>query len=308
VLAVGAAVALAEDGNGDRRPARSVSFPGKPGGIAFARAGRLRGIYVTDQSGATPRRITTGYDISPAWSPDGRTIAFARGDRTLFEADGSEATEAIYVANADGTGLRQVLKSAAPGSAEGMRELIFPEWAPDGARLAFHYTDGIGVVNLDGTDARPLLPDRGDHEFREAAWSPEGTRLAYTENEVTRGLSVFDMTGGPPRRITRRCNSTPEWSPDGRRIACLRLSLRRNNAIHVVDVASGAARRLTNRVPFTRAAYSPSWSADGLQIVFGKFKLTRRKVRSDIYLMNADGTHKRRLIRNAFIPDWGRQP
>ena len=82
------------------------------------------------------------------------------------------------------------------------------------------------------------------------------------------------------------------------------------NAIYVVDAATGDARPVTRKVRrLDKADHDPSWSPDGAKIVFGKFtKLTRRTVKADLYVVNSDGTQRRRLIRNALMPDWGRQP
>jgi Tol biopolymer transport system component len=203
-----------------------------------------------------------------------------------------------------------VLKDPVPGSAKPIRKLAFPAWSPDGAQLAFQYEDGLGVVNLDGTGARPLLSNRGDHTFTEPEWSPDGKTLAFGAVNVEDGISVVDITTGQERRVTQDCSIEPSWSPDGRKIACWSFSVK-GSAIHAVDFATGAVQRLTKRTRVGRASYAPSWSPDGLRIVFGKFKrigATIGKSRSDVYVMNSDGTRQHRVIRDGFIPDWGRQP
>src|SRR6185503_16825230 len=99
LLAVGVGLFLPADNGlgepGGGRP-QSTAFPGKPGQIAFARDGKRRGIYVADPSGNGLKRITRDYDLGPAWSPDGRRIAFTRGDRTTFDTDNSKG---VYVVN-----------------------------------------------------------------------------------------------------------------------------------------------------------------------------------------------------------------
>jgi Tol biopolymer transport system component len=310
VLAGGLGAFLAADaGFGEPRgESLSAAFPGKPGQLSFFRDGNRRGIYVSDPSGKNVERITQGYDVGPTWAPDGRRIAFARGDRKSLISDDYKG---IYVVNADGSGLREVLKSPVSGSLKPMRKLALPTWSPDGTQLAFQHENGIGVVNLDGTGARSLLRSQGGGEAKEPAWSPDGKTLAFSGADVSDGISVVDVTSGQQRRVTRGCNASPDWSPDGQKLACWRISLLlgKRNALYVADVASGAVQRVTKKARLNRSPYAPSWSPDGLRIVFGKFtKLTSRKAKSDVYVVNSDGKRQHRLIRNAFLPDWARQP
>jgi Tol biopolymer transport system component len=192
-----------------------------------------------------------------------------------------------------------------------MRKVALPDWSPDGAQLAFQYEGGIGVVNADGTHPRPLLVNPRAHEYDDPAWSPDGTTLALGAVNVEDGISLLNVTGGQPIGVTRSCSGMPSWSPEGRSIACWRVSFltRNGSGIQIVDAATGASRRLTKGARLDKSAHGPSWSLDGQKIVFGKFRhLTRRKLGSDIYVIDSDGTDQRRLIRNAFFPDWGSQP
>jgi Tol biopolymer transport system component len=311
LLAGGAALILAT-GNGFGAPAgnkaRPATLPGSPGQIAFSRNGKRKGIWIADPSGANLRRITRGYDVWPSWSPNGRRIAFMRGRRSL---DTDRETKGIYVVNADGSGLRHVLKSPVQASVTRMRKVALPDWSPDGTQLAYQYEDGIGVVNADGTDPRPLLVNPPAHEYDDPAWSPDGTTLALGAVNVEDGISLLNVTGGQPKRVTRSCSGMPSWSPDGRYIACWRISfrIRKGNGIQVVDAATGTVRSLTKGARLDKTPYGPSWTPDGQKIVFGKFRqLKGRKFKSDIYVIDSDGTDQRFLIRNGIGPDWGGQP
>ena len=75
-------------------------------------------IYVVNSDGGGLRRLTrnAGPDLAPAWSPDGRRIAFA-------------GSRGIHVMNADGSGQRNLMRKPTPTSR--------PTFSPDGRRIAF---------------------------------------------------------------------------------------------------------------------------------------------------------------------------
>src|SRR5262249_8387676 len=153
---------------------------------------------------------SSAFDAQPAWSPDGRRIAFWRD-----LGDGED----LYTMRANGTDVRQVT-DLPQGEA-------FPRYSPDGTTLA--YTRRLGPdfsgfsvhrTRLDGSHDRQLPPT--SMQAANADWSPDGTRLALNNNfaEPCDGPSdIFVMrpTGGPIVGLTNRfgCNTFPNWSPDG---------------------------------------------------------------------------------------------
>jgi Tol biopolymer transport system component len=280
------------------------AFPGRSGELVFAVTNRSRyypELYLMRSDGTGLRRITSRGGYSPAWSPDGKWLAFASNRSRPRHANASE----IYVMRANGTALRRVTRN---GFVD-----FGPAWAPDGKRLVLQSSNasgtGIAVINVNGTGFRRLTHD----SEAGPAWSPDGTTIAYGGSTGPSGAGIWLMNPDgtnrrqltfPPQHpeeegVSNGADYSPEWSPDSGRIAFTR-SYRGRNDIYTIRVDGTGLRRLTNRVG---QHYEATWSPNGRRIVF----ITALYQRRVIDVMNADGTQQRRLItgRGGYIdPDW----
>jgi len=186
-----------------------AAFPGGNGRIAFQRAGD---IWTANPDGSGELQLTAsaGTNSEPAWSADGRRIAF------VSDRDGNEE---IYVMAGDGTGQSRVTNDPARDD--------FPSWSPDGHRIAFERGPGfpaeVYVVGSDGTGLVNLTNGEGGGD---PDWSPDGQKIAFEyQNDIlvmnTDGTGRTDLTNRPPPSDPSAWDGVdgPDWSPDGGRIA-----------------------------------------------------------------------------------------
>jgi len=169
--------------------------------------------------------------FAPAWSPDGRLIAF------LARSRGSGAE--LYVTRTDNGGMRKI-PTPATGVIPGVSEFV---WLRDGQQIAYTTRAGpaqsdISLVRIDGAPPRWLA-------FGYApSWSPDGRRVAFVVSHVG-GAQIYlqDLTVGRSVPLTdaRRISLRPVWSPDGVWIAFL--SIRGTDLALWVMHADGSGQR-----------------------------------------------------------------
>jgi TolB protein len=172
-------------------------------------------IYSLNEPAQELRRLTShpAEDVFPAWSPEGRRIAFA-SNRT--------GNEEVFSIGADGTGLRNLTHHPAAD--------IQPCWSPDGSRIAFVSNRGktdpddfdLYCMLADGSGVYPI--DTSPERAEQPAWSPDGRHLTYvrstTFDDHRLWLATPDGTHLAPLQpnIFPVNPTSPTWTPDGTRI------------------------------------------------------------------------------------------
>ena len=258
--------------------------------IAFSsdRDGNLE-IYTIDTDGTNLVRLTNNpaRDTQPAWSPDGRKIAFASDRRNGFSLE-------IYVMNADGGGLVQLTSDHPPAVNDES-----PSWSPDGTRIAFasNRGDSYDIYVMDADGENPIQLTRGRAKEVNPCWSPDGMKIAFTSsgNVLKSEIYVMDADGANPVNLTQNpdaLNKDPSWSPDGRRIAFESWRMG-NHDIYVMNPDGKNVVQLDDHV--ARDAF-PAWSPDGDRIAFTSF---RNFMAAEIYVMNVDGSNITQLTQSA---------
>ncbi|HUQ23384.1 MAG TPA: hypothetical protein VM049_10275 [Gaiellaceae bacterium] len=248
----------------------------EPRELAFARGGSIW----TIGADGTHARLLVRHAYSPAWSPEGSRLAFVSS---------RSGDEEIYVARADGTGVRRLTRSPGPD--------LSPTWSSDGRRLAFSRKAEIWTMNANGSAQRRLVAKaEAWHEHYSPTW--HGSRIVYSSTRVsTFNTELFAV---PAKRLTFTKGSDgvlgddamPDFSPDGRRIV-FTSNRDQQGEIYVMNADGSRQQRLTRR---PGDDWAPDFSSDGRLVAFTQLPGT-------IWVMAADATGLRKLTAGV-DPDW----
>jgi Tol biopolymer transport system component len=276
--------------------ATPLPAPTVAGTITYARPTRhVKGLYDLDfyyydlysisSDGTALTRLTTGAvsENMPAWSPDGRRIAYA--------VDGTDPAPSarLWVMDADGSDKRRLMSPEERGHQ--------PAWSPDGTQIAFAKSDRVALTDLGGVDVT-FVTRKSLGECVSPVWAPDGRTIFFSKSHEDYDIYSIAADGRSPKRVTRGIyirGGSFALSPDGKQIAVYDSM---DDQLLIVP-ASGEGTptvlvdRLTRYIAELGWIYyslQPTWSPDGKSIAFA---LDHRYVPprgSDLYIVNADGT------------------
>ena len=154
---------------------------------------------------------------------------------------------------------------------ESAGEETAPTLSPDGTTVAYAMRVNGGwdiyAQRVGGRNAMPIVNDPQRDE-KGAAFSPDGSQIAFHLSDATGGIFIAGATGESVRRLTDN-GFDPAWSPDGKQIAYATEEIAdpasRNglSALYVVNISGGAPRKLVEG-----DAVQPSWSPSGFRVVY----------------------------------------
>lgn len=255
------------------RPVKGIRGPQlSPDGkrAVFAALGDLWLADVT-RAGTKPAQITDDafVDYDPAWSRDGKSIAFV--------SDRSGKTE-IWVHDVKSKAERQLTHSEA--------EVQRPSWSPNGTQVAFFKAQGLaglggGLLNVADVATGETKQIHGSiFAPSQASWSPDGksivvSGLSASSSRFREGFNQFMViaadgsrgdklvTPYPGKSLAMRGDDGPVWSPDGKFFAYVF-----DGRLWIVPVTpsgdiAGPPRRLNDEL-----SEAPTWSGDGKSILY----------------------------------------
>ena len=252
-------------------------------------------LFVTSGSAATGRSLG-----NPLVSEDSDTGA--NRERILFLRGGFSRDPVLWKMASDGTRRRQISKRPVLGSC--------PAASPNGRWILFTGEDGeeagVDVMKMrpDGSRIRTVAGEHGDKAVGD--WSPGGRRVVYSAF-AGRYLTVVRANGRSSRRLPgmEGYNYGASWSPDGARLVFHHAEENRPSTfdIYTTTVRGGKIKQLTHTLKRGLDSFGPEWSPNGRLIAYSG----NRDGDSEIFVMRADGSHKRQVTHNTVSdggPSW----
>jgi Tol biopolymer transport system component len=221
------------------------------------------------------------YRTPPAWSPDGRTLAYV-GDAGIFtvgEGDGPTRTVACRPPSCMGLGA--------------------PTWSPGGDAIAFGWlgASGDGLAVLDLSDREPQIVADVVVDGQ-PSWSPDGSSIALASSDR---IVVVDAQHGDVTSSTAfpgRLGDRVSWSPDGRTFV-VDGSSGGDTGVFAVPVEGGDPTLLSSCDDDGCTDLDPTWTADGTHVVFTRAWCDLPGgdcFTGDLYVVPADGGDAEPLV------------
>lgn len=251
--------------------------------------------------------------VAPA-APANETSPAATGQIIFARALHRDGPSNLYLVNADGTGLRLLVKNAGVPAASST------------GTLAFVRGKSIWLSGRDGSKQRQLThPPASSGGDSEPAWSPDGRHIYFTRADGSSDTSLYVVMqdGRTLRRIHYArptnhvdCDARPAVSPDGRSIAFANTGDCEHGDFRIIAVNSDGHRvRLPFRWPSDDGheliEFDPAWSRDG-RLAYGTVDVDAQSTPpfgaggGGLYVSQPDGSRPQRLAKSgsAYYPAW----
>jgi Tol biopolymer transport system component len=296
-------------------------------------------LYVMDADGRNERNLTNSNRLTlsqPDWSPDGKKLVFASTERSIhsvfvIDADGRNERKliqefgvynypdwlsdgrisfvsyrdgGIYAVDANGNNRELLVDN------QGELRMIYPVWSQDVEKIAYQIcapdssSTSFYMCDSDGRNEQFILDTESQVE-RRCSWSPDGKKLAISVRgeELNVVVHIVDVADGSLVCLGNSYDfmrqSSPSFSPDGRRIAFSGLA-DRSDWIYVMN-KDGSNVRTVGSTGLSGTVAGMTWSPDGEYILFSGFGEDGKLA---IYQMDVLTGRSKEWYKNAADPDW----
>jgi len=203
--------------DGDYKYLPNVSWSPDSKKLAFIRAQDREkqiydgsGIWTISVEDSSLTQVTSDHDArdgAPAWSPDGKTIAYGRRIGRYYS---------LWLTPAEGGESKEI-----PPGGRGSRSRLYPLWSPDGKWIICAESDRIHLFDIDNDRKFKVVLPRGVGRFFD--WSSDGKKILFYRPscEYLLGLKVVSSSGGLPLDVAGQipCYGTAKWSSDSKTLA-----------------------------------------------------------------------------------------
>lgn len=259
--------------------------------ILFVRGGR---IYVVDSDGYGERVVSdAGLSLSPAWAPDGHTIAYS--------VLGSRGWSIVTKDVSGGAG------RTIPSTTTGLNTT--PAFSPDGATIAYSHGDEAGtdlmLINIAGGGPRRITVGHGS-DNTSPEFSPDGRRIAFTSGRAGHPeVYIMDVDGSNVDLLTpfnfgdQNYRSNPDWAPDAQHVA-FQSQISGMFQIMVISLRDRSVKQLTSE----GVNEDPAWAPDARHLVFTS---TRTGIKQ-LWILDSESGRARQLTHagGARLAAWSR--
>jgi len=200
--------------------------------------GKTWSIHTMNNDGTNSKRLTHAknmWDSAPAWTPDGKKIAFAREYK---DSKGAWQAE-IWMMNPDGSERTQIksLRGSNPYFTPDGRMVYSSEHKNKKSEISIADIDGSNIIHLTDNEAEEWHPDV----------SPDGKRIVFMSNrDGNYEIYVMNIDGSNQRRLTfdNVDNWHPSWSPDGSKIIFSSSNKNRESHIYIMNKDGSSVKKI----------------------------------------------------------------
>ena len=240
--------------------------------------------------------------------------------KIAFTSNGTVEPQ-IYTVNPDGSGKFQVTNIGVTGYSNYGIGFC---WAPDGYNILYSHNDKLYRIGSDGSNLTLIASAPAGRNFRECGYSPDGNKiviLAIGANNYDSEIYLMNSNGTDTTLLVPNSagsTASPSFSIDGQKILYTHdISGNQSqdgrildshifeiniNTKTVVDLSVNHSYTSDNK-PNGTNDLNAKYSSNGAYIIFENGSNTINSTK-DIWVMNADGSNRHKIISNGIMPDW----